>query len=645
MHSLKLFFRNIWLPVLLLSGRALAQTDSLLLEPLLVKGFGAQHYMAGLKVQRLDSASLAQYGFQNLVDLLGAQSNLAFRNYGPGQLSTVSFRGTSANHTAVLWNGLNINAPSLGQTDFSTIPVVAFDAMRIQYGSSASLVGSDAVGGSILLDSEIPSLGSDLKVGYRQASFDNRSAQLAGRYASQLSQKWRLAGKTALYHTLIPNDYPYSERQGTALLPTHTKQNGLVQDLYFLSDNQQEVSAHLWITDNQITLVPKDTAGREFTSITAYRAMLKYRWANLVASAAWVRDLTDYGKGALVDLEHSEVDRLANRLVYEYRWNLGNGRFLNTMLGGEFTHYRARLENYSDPLITENRGDLFLLTRMQATERMVLALNLRKAYITRYSPPLTPSLGVDYHLLRQERHSLSLKGNVSKSYRVPTLNERYWSEIGNPDIRPEAGWNKEVGLESRASFRGNQQFTTSISLYHNRVKDWTYWNPSKRYFVENLQQVLAQGIELDADWKWQMDNWALGATGGYAYTHSTQEKAYDAYSGDVVGKQLMFVPRHQAHLSAYLQSKLTRLTVYYKAASRQYTTFDNTDFLPGYGLINVIGSTKFSLGQMWLGVQMQINNLSNTYYLNVRNNAMPGRNYALSLTFELPNINKEKKSE
>ena len=39
-------------------------------------------------------------------------------------LSTVAFRGTSPSHTQVTWNGMRINNPMLGMTDFSTIRCV-----------------------------------------------------------------------------------------------------------------------------------------------------------------------------------------------------------------------------------------------------------------------------------------------------------------------------------------------------------------------------------------------------------------------------------------------------------------------------------------------------------------------------------------
>ena len=35
---------------------------------------------------------------------------------------------------------------------------------------------------------------------------------------------------------------------------------------------------------------------------------------------------------------------------------------------------------------------------------------------------------------------------MARSYRAPTLNERYWVPGGNPALLPEAGWGSEAGL-------------------------------------------------------------------------------------------------------------------------------------------------------------------------------------------------------
>ena len=56
---------GIVLPV----GTLRAQQDTIALDPVTVVGFAPERFMAGLKIQRIDSATLQQFRFQNLSDL------------------------------------------------------------------------------------------------------------------------------------------------------------------------------------------------------------------------------------------------------------------------------------------------------------------------------------------------------------------------------------------------------------------------------------------------------------------------------------------------------------------------------------------------------------------------------------------------
>ncbi|ACT95303.1 TonB-dependent receptor plug domain-containing protein [Dyadobacter fermentans] len=625
--------------MILLACRALAwpvyaQTDSVALEPVVIKGFVPEKFMSGLKIQRIDSVPLAQLRFQNIGDILSAYTPIAFRNYGPGQLSTASFRGTSANHTAVLWNGLNINAPTLGQTDFSTIPVAGFDQLSVQYGSAASIVGSDAVGGSILLESNSSVSPFQISAGRQRESFDNHQTQADARYAWSLSNRWTFSGKTGIYNSRMNNNYPKPTRRTYALLPTETFQKGIVQDLFLRSRSDQEISAHIWLTDNKLVLTPDDLQGREMTRTTAYRTIVRYRMRTLTLRSAWVRDIIDYAKGDISRPDHSVTDKFASRVEKDFTLNIGenaNPVYLKT--GGEWTHYRSRVPGYFRMPVIENRTDFFLLTRWQPTSRLTTSINLRQGLVTGFNPPFTPSIGMEYSLVQKTHYHLALKGSYGRSYRVPTLNERYWKDLGNPDVRPETGWNKEAGLEQTFKAALGGTLRTSATFYHNRIKEWTYWNPSRGYRVENLQQVLARGIELQMNYQRQNGFWKTGIDAGYAFNRSSQEKAYDNYSQDIVGKQLVFVPEHTANANAFVQYKSTKLTGQLQAASKRYTTFDNSQFLDGYGLVNLLAETSFAVQKCRFLVQGQIRNVTDTFYLNVRNNAMPGRSFALSLTF------------
>lgn len=625
----------IFLLVLLTSTAAFAQSDTIVLAPAAVVGYAPMRFVAGLKVQRIDSATLRQFRFQNISDLLAFNTPLAFKNYGPGQLSTVSFRGTSAQHTAVLWNGLNINQPNLGQTDFSTLPVAGFDRLSVLYGSAASAVGTDAVGGSLLLESAVaqPS-GLRLMLGRRQSSFGNQQTQAGATYGEQLNDKLRLSSKTLYYDGRMNNDYPYAERRGYAVEPSHADQRGLVQDITLTDRQQRQLSAHLWLTDNGTTLAPDNSVSRQLTRTQSARAMVQYQTATWTARAAFTRDLIDFGTGNYQNLEHTATDRFVAHLEKEMNWSLGqSGATVSLRVGGEVAHYRTKVDGYTEPFITENRADLFALSRWQFGPRWLVSANLRQGFVTRFNPPIAPSLGTEYRLVVKPNYMLTAKGSVGRSYRVPTLNERYWKSLGNPDIRPESGLNKEVGLESRWQPDENQQFTASLTAYHNRVDDWAYWNPTRNYRVENLQLVVARGVEVLTQWRARYDVWQTGATLGYALTRSSQERVYDAYATDIVGKQLVFVPLHQATLDAYAQRGRVRFTAQARGVTRRFTTFDNSKYQSGNVLANLLAETSWQRGHWEAQLQGQVNNILNTFYLTYKGGAMPGRSFSLQILF------------
>ena len=68
-------------------------------------------------------------------------------------VSSPSFRGTTAQQTAVLWNGVNINSQLTGQTDFNTILSSNFNSISLKYGGGSVLYGTSAIGGSVHLNS------------------------------------------------------------------------------------------------------------------------------------------------------------------------------------------------------------------------------------------------------------------------------------------------------------------------------------------------------------------------------------------------------------------------------------------------------------------------------------------------------------
>jgi vitamin B12 transporter len=621
-----------------------------------VFGFSPEKFMAGLKVQKIDSVNLARYQHQSLSDFLQFQVPIALKSYGSGQLTTISFRGTSASHTAVLWNGLNINSPTVGLSDLSTIPLMGFDQMAIQFGSSASCVGSDAVGGSILLNS-VPNWnnkGINTVVGGQLGSF--RSGNLnAGLRLSRTSKNGVLNGKTLFYGGNIrnfngktpANDEVRIDRKGHeySIEPSKTTQKGFVQDLYFRFNTKKKSTYRLiylntWFTDNKLTIQPSVINFREITQTQAFRFIGGTQLDNTSVKLGFIRDILDYGKGDFSNPSQASTDRYIVRAEHDFVFHK-NPANLTFRTGGEFVHYATKVDGYGPNIVYENRGDAYALIRKtfdwnNQTNKIITTLNLRQAFSNFYKAPFTPAFGFIFNLFTNKLQQLEFLANVARSYRLPTLNERYWKVLGNPDIQPENGFNKEIGLEYK-KFHGKYfKSSLSVNAFHNLIDNWTYWNPEKNYRVENLQQVLTKGLEFNSSFKY--NNFIQQKTAGlilaYSLTDASQQKVYDVYSQNLIGKQLIYVPYHAISGSIFYGQKSWNASVQGVFNSVRYFTFDHSGQpLPPYFIVNATLTHKIKFMSQAANLVLQANNITNTVYPNIKRNAMPGVNFQLAAVF------------
>jgi vitamin B12 transporter len=623
-----------------LSIYAFAQKEVSLCE-VTVKGIKPERFMIGQKIVEVDSINLAQGRFSSLSDFMQFRSPAVFKSYGAGQLATVSFRGTSANHTALLWNGINVNFPSLGLTDFSTVPVSGFDQMTFQYGSAASCVGSDAVGGSIILRSS-PQFDKKTFSGLlavRAETSENYSTQMAFKYHKNLNSNWKFAGKTLGYWSSFKNNFgtePIKNRKGQSYNtePTETQQMGLIQDFYLLKKNGDLLSLNLWFTDNSLVIQPDIEAISQTTLTKANRILASYLIGKTMLKAGFVRDITDFTIAENEKPSHTQIDRYILKVEHDFSWIKDCSRGSNLKLGAETSHYLGFVDGYGTEGKTENRFDIYALFRHQFNTNLSTSLNLRQAFVTGFNPPFTPAFGLEYVVFQNKSRKITLPLNIGLSYRVPTLNERYWINLGNPNIKPETGFNKEIGVTWSENRNEHTFFNISSSVFHNLIDNWAYWNLAKGYRVENLQSVLAKGFELDFEVKTKTANAFINSKIQYAFTNSSQQKEFGAYTKDIIGKQLVYIPRHVVSSSSSVIYKNLTLSANQIFNSVRYVTFDHSGrpFL-AYYILNLVSSFHKKIDKNSFDVTLYGNNITNTLYPNLKRNAMPMRSFAVSLAF------------
>ena len=105
----------------------------------------------GVERTTFDSVTLKENIALSIADVLTFNSPLFVKQYGRATLSTVSFRGTGPSHTQVTWNGMRINNPMLGMTDFSMIPSYFIDDASLLHGTSSVNEAGGALGGVVKL--------------------------------------------------------------------------------------------------------------------------------------------------------------------------------------------------------------------------------------------------------------------------------------------------------------------------------------------------------------------------------------------------------------------------------------------------------------------------------------------------------------
>lgn len=595
-------------------------------------------YAVGTTRYALDSAALSQFRGSTLAEALAARTPIYFKNYGPGQLASISIRGTSARHTAVLWNGVNINFSSLGEADFSLLPVGGATQITVQPGPGSALYGTGAVGGAVLLSGQ-PGFGGGLR-GSVQA--DAGSFGLAAGSAEASYGTARVALRTTGLYRTAQNDFILPERYtGT---PGLRQQNAAFQQWNFTQDVRLQVGqrgqllAAAWLSgaDRQIQAVlgMANRHGREQDHSTRLLAEYRHRqgiYEGLVR-VAYVRDGIRYGDDTL---EPQDSDLQTTQVQTEHTLNLGPRASLR--LGAEAQHFAATVDGYTAP-ITENRFAGFALLRYDPRPALRLSLNLRQAAVPDQHPPLAPALGLEWDLLPEALadataagSQLTFRASGARSYRAATLNERYWP-TGNPNVLPETGWGYEAGLRYEAAPARLGRWRTELTAHRQLVDNWVQWVPTPIGFSpRNLRLVLAQGLELSSRLEQRWRQWQGTVRATYALTQARKQQGYAA-DAEPVGNQLMYVPLHAATASAEATWRgHWLLSAGSSFSSFRYTTAEATEFLPGYWLAQAGLGRHFDYGAARVTLLVQGYNLTNVTYQTYLNHALPPRSVLVSL--------------
>ena len=587
-------------------------------------------FNTGAKLIQLDSALIQNAPNQNLAEVLANNSQIYIKNYGPGRLASTAIRGASASHTAVLWNGINLQNTFLGQVDLALLPSQATDAISIQYGGSSALYGSGAIGGSIHLDN-IPQ--------YNQATAVHFTSSIAnfGQFQNQLqfkssNAKWYSNTKLNVQNGTF--DFPYTTSAGKERKQENAtlQQLSIFQDLNQKINSKNEIGLHLWWQDVNREIPPlKD----QLTSVAkqedkALRTSLNWKYTGnqyaQIFRLAYIDENLIYTDSiAQINSDSKSESWVAES---ENRFYLSPANRIN--FGLHSTQIKARSNNFIGNQ-SQNRSAVFLSWKFQSkNNKWKHSFNFRQELIDGKTIPFTPSLGFDWVL----SPSFRLKGTINRNYRVPTLNDRFFNPGGNPDIQPESGWSQSIGLYLKKRIR-QHQFYVETSLFNRNIDNWIIWLPQSNFWApENIQEVWSRGLEHSFKWKTQIQSWLLSANIQYDYVRSTNQKSKRPNDASL-GKQLIYVPKHKVLSNFSAQHKTWRLHFWHNYNDKVFLSSDNAISLPGFWLSHLSLGKKISIRKSKLDLRFKVHNLWNKDYEVVVSRPMPGRYFEFGINLHI----------
>lgn len=591
---------------------ALAQNDSIqYLDEVKVSDSQLKNFSNSQFVQKL-SDSIINKNNASLTSLLNYNTVIYFKENGLGMVSSPSFRGTTAQQTAVIWNGININSQLNGQTDFNTITTKDFNNVNVRAGGGSSLYGSSAIGGSIHLNNDLSfknEFSNDLELNY--GSFNTFGIN----YKLKVSDE-DFSFQGSISRNSSDNDYEYlnSDRENL---------NGQFYNNSFNASFGYKINAR-----NFLKFYSQFYDGeRHFSLASPSDSKTKYRdfnTRNLLEWSSFFNQFVSKIKMAFLTEEYNYFENISNDdfffgkvetfiAKYDLAYDVNEKIKINTIL--DFTQNKGNGSDIQSD--TRQVGSASLFFKHLVTNKLQYELSVRKEATSNYKSPVLFTLGANYRFT----DFYTLKLNGSKNFRMPTFNDLYWQGAGNPDLKPESSFQGEIGNEFKY-----KDFTFTANIYHIKIQDMIRWVPGSNGFApENTNKVSIYGVEAILNWSKKMTDQVFDFNGTYAYTNSRN---------DETGYQLTFVPYHKMTASFGYSYKKMNAFYQHLFTGEVFTQTDNNPdkTIEMYNVSNVGVDYNFGKKNIYK-IGFRVLNLWNEDYESVENRPLPGRNFNLNLTF------------
>jgi vitamin B12 transporter len=588
-------------------------------------------------------AEIEQLNPSTAAELLRNLPGFAINDYGFGaDIHTGTFlRGFSINQSTFQVNGRSFGSNVStyhGGTDLNSIPVDAIERVELTSGTSATLYGSEAFGGTInLVTKKEPQplkatagieLGSygyqryrlgyggtvdgvNFRLGYERFSTDNNYPVPAGA-ANRGSDGRLFNGDSRVDNFYGSVDVPVNDRNSLSVDAYKTaSRRGL---LYFGFPLQRDRLDHDLLNIGT-TLTTKLGDGND--SILKSTISFNQDFFNTYGpSAAFFRS------GSLDSKALS--GRLENQWQVSPNYKLTSGLdIVSSSIRGDVLSNNPALLSFNG-IVNRDRFSvaLFALNTFQLDPNFQLELGLRQNLTSEFGSYLNPTVGTSWKITPD----LTFRNSFAVLQRNPGLDQLYVFDtvhnwLANPNLVPEKGVAYTAGIDWRVS----DQFLAQLSYFGSNLSDRLGIIAGR---WENVGQVNTNGIE--AALKLQITP-EFSSFLNYTYTDA---KIGSSKTASQVGLQLATIPYSVGKLGVSYASNGWQANLffnYYSGSRRAIfaaSGISTTDFSPSY--LSLDFNSKIPLASN-LALTINLENLTDRSYEKTNRIFQPGLTYRIGL--------------
>lgn len=620
-------------------------------------------------VQILSGKELEKLNVYSVADALRYFSGVQIKDYGGiGGLKTVNIRSMGSHHVGVFYDGIELGNAQNGVVDLGRFSLDNMEVISLYNGQKSAIfqpAKDYSSASAIYMQTRKPIFKGEKKnnqnIGVKGGSFSTINPSLL--WEHRFNERISSSISTEYMYTSGRYKFTYAKKDGYDT--TAVRQNGDVRMLrlenaFFgkVPKGEWKAKAYLYNSERGYPGAAVREEPGKFrhqdrqwdTNLFVQGSFQNYfkPWYSLLANGKYAYDYLHYLSDPRLDVTTMYVDNhyrqqeiyaSAAHLFTIYPWwsmSLSNDFQWNTL--------RADLIDFVYP--TRNT----ILTSAATSfdfNRLMLQASLLYTHVddnTRTKGAnagtknkYTPSVIATWQPLT--KLPLNVRAFYKKVFRMPTLNDLYYTFIGNKDLKPEYTTQYDVGITF--SHTWNNHWLKSLDLqidgYYNEVDDKIIAMPTSNQFrwtMINLGHVEIRGLDAAIRGEWGFGKVELSTLFNYTY-----QKAQDFTdpTSEWYGGQIPYIPWHGGSIilnGSYQTWSCNYSFIYtgerYEAVANIPENYAQPWYTHDFSL-----SKTFQWGKTGIRVTAEINNIFNQQYDVVQCYPMPGTSFKIKLNVML----------